>query len=238
MSSERRRSYRDSPRGDAVIRVEVAGERGQAVGQVKDLSLTGAAVQISVDQNTPFVSGEKLTLILHFEQERSVQVQAVVRTQTEMDGFWQFGFAFVSPSAIRATLPPGLVRSFNERAAFRVAPNVPVLVELQISDLGFHTSGRMCDLSVGGLGVIVDDGAGKQLAPGLVVSTEFTLPGQDRSLELEALIRNRRTLKQGAVCIGLCFDRTASSDFVAQLRNVSTFVMTRQRQWLRARVQR
>ncbi len=238
MSSERRIRYRDSPTGDAAIRAEVVGEHGQAVGRVKDLSLSGAAVQIRVDQYTAFVSGEKVTLILHLEQERSVQVEALVRTETQMDGFWQFGFAFVAPSAIRAKLPAGLLRSFNKRAAFRVDPDVPVPVELKNSDRDFQASGRLRDISVDGLGVVVDTVSGQHLAPGLDVSAEFTLPGQEQTLRFEALICNRRTLKQGAVLIGLRIDRKASADCVVQIRNVTEFVMTRQREWLQARVER
>ena len=180
MFPEGRLHYRGSPTRHGAIRAEVSGEHGQAFGRVKDLSLTGAAVQISVDQEVAFSSGEKVTLILHFEQERSVQVEASVRTQTEMDGFLQFGFLFLVPSAIRAKLPAKLLRSFNERAAFRVEPGALVPVELQIPNLGFHASGGMRDISVDGLGVVVDEGAGKQLAPGLEVSAEFALPGQDR----------------------------------------------------------
>ena len=165
MSPERRLNYRDSPSGDTGIRVEVSGERGQASGHVKDLSLYGAAIQFGVEQTTPFVSSERVTLVFHFQEERSVQVEAVVRTQTEMDGFWQLGFVFIAPSAIRAKLPAGLLRSFNERAAFRVEPDVAVPVELQIPSLGCQASGRMRDISFDGLGVVTDAGIGNRLVP-------------------------------------------------------------------------
>ena len=237
MSQERRLSYRDSPSGDAAIRAEVSGRRGQALGHVKDLSLLGAAIQFSVQQTTPFVSGEKVTLNLHFQQERSVQVEAIVRTQTELDGCWQFGFIFIAPSAIRSKLPAELLRSFNERAAFRVEPSVTLPVELRIPK-GFHVSGRMRDISVDGLGVVTDASAGNRLVPGLEVKAEFRLPGQDRSLVCDALIRNRRTLNHEAVLVGLRFGRGGSSDAVSQLRNVTGYVMNRQREWLRTRVGR
>ena len=83
--------------GDAAVRAEVSGVHGQAFGRVKDLSLTGAAVQFGVEQTTAFVSGEKTTLVFHFQYERPVQVEVIVRTQTEMDGFRQFGFTFLTP---------------------------------------------------------------------------------------------------------------------------------------------
>ena len=238
MSPETRIGDRDSPRGNADIRAEVTGERGQASGHVKDLSLTGVAVQIGVEQNAAFVSGEKVTLVIHFDEARSVEAEAIVRTETEMAGFRQFGFAFLAPSAIRAKLPAGLLRSFNERAAFRIEPDTPVPVELEAADLGVRASGRIHDLSVDGLGVVVDDGAGIQLTPGLDVTAEFTLPGQDRPLTCEALICNRRTLRRGAVLIGARFDRERSSDVASQVRSVTDYVMTRQREWLQARVER
>lgn len=222
--------------GEAAVRAEVSGERGQAFGRVKDLSLTGAAVQVSVEQTTAFASGEKVTLILHFQQERPVQVQAIVRTQTDMDGFRQFGFTFLAPAAIRAKLPPGLLRFFNERAAFRVAPDGPVPVELKILMLDLHAPGRLRDISVDGLGVVVDEGAGKELAPGLEVSAEFTLPGQDRPVICEALIRNRTALKKGAVLIGLRVNQKGSLDFVS--RHVTEYVMTCQRERLQGRVEK
>ena len=238
MSPDRRLSYRESPSGDAAIRAEVSGTRGQALGHVKDLSLLGAAIQFSFEQTTPFVSGEKVTLKIHFQQERSVQVEAVVRTQTEMDGCWQLGFTFIAPSAIRSKLPAELLRSFNERAAFRVEPSVTLPVELRLPKPGFHVSGRMRDISVDGLGVVTDASAGKRLAPGLEVSAEFRLPGQDRPLVCDALIHNRRTLNREAVLVGLRFGRGGSSDAVSQLRNLTDYVMNRQREWLRTRVGR
>ena len=238
MSSERRSSYRDSPSSNAAVRVEVSGERGRALGRVKDLSLTGAAVQISAEQTTAFVSGEKVTLLLHFQQGRPVHVEAIVRTQTEMEGFWQYGFAFLTPSAIRAKLPASLLRAFNERAAFRVEPDVPVAVELCMSNRGFRVPGHMRDISFDGLGVVVHDEAGAQLAPGLDVSAEFRLPGQDRFLICEALIRNRRTLKKGVVLLGLRFNRKSPSSVGSHFRDVTEYVMTRQRQWLQDRIER
>ena len=231
-------TYRDSPSGDTVIRAEVSGERGQASGHVNDLSLYGAAIQFSVEQTTPFDSSERVTLVFHFPQERSVQVEAIVRTQTEMDGFWQFGFVFIAPSTIRAKLPGGLLRSFNERAAFRVEPSVTVPVKLQIASLGFHASGHMRDISFDGLGAVIDAGTGNRLTPGLEACVEFTLPGQDRLLTCEAVIRNRRALSKGALLIGLRLDWRGSSDTASRRRHVTDYVMTRQRELLRARVER
>ena len=230
--------YRDSPSGDPAIRAEVSGERGQASGHVKDLSLQGAAIQFSVEQTTPFGSSERVTLVFYLQQERSVQVEAIVRTQTEMDGFWQFGFVFVAPSAIRAKLPAGLLRSFNERAAFRVEPSVTAPVEMQIPSLGFQASGRMRDISFDGLGVVTDGGTGNRLVPGLEVGVEFTLPGQERPLVCDALICNRRALNKGALLIGLRLEWKGSSEAASRRRNVTDYVMTRQRELLRARVGR
>ena len=222
--------------GDAAVRAEVSGVHGQAFGRVKGLSLTGAAVQFGVEQTTAFVSGEKATLIFHFRHERPVQVEAIVRTQTEMDGFRQFGFTFLTPLAIRAKLPPSLLRFFSERAAFRVAPDGPVPVELKSSMLDLRVSGHLRDISVDGLGVVVDEGAGKELVPGLNVSAEFTLPGQDRPLMCEALIRNRSSLKNGAVLTGLRVNRKGSLNFVSL--NVTEYVMIRQRASLQARAEK
>ena len=236
MPSARRSGYRGSLKGDAAIRAEVGGESGPAFGDVLDLSLKGTAVQISLDQDPAFVIGETVTLTLRFERGRSVQVEASLRARTDLDGFRCFNFAFLNPSALRAKLPAALLWSFNERDAFRVEPEGLVPVNLQIVGTGSLTSGRMRDVSVDGFSVLLDDGAAKQLSPGVHVSAEFTLPGHDGPVTFHASIRSRSTLA-GSVLIGLRFDRDPSSAFVSQRRTVIDYVMTRQRDWLQARVE-
>ena len=68
----------------------------------------------------PFAVREKVTLALDSKGKRSVQIEAIVRTRNERDGFRLFGFSFSRPTALRAQLSAGLLRLFNERRSFRV----------------------------------------------------------------------------------------------------------------------
>jgi len=237
MSRQQLSSEQGLPSSDAGIRADVDGARGRASGRVTDLNLTGVAVQIGVAQPPAFVHGESVTLVLHFDTARSVQIEAIVHTHTEMDGFDQFEFAFVDPSAIRATLPAGLLRWFNERATFRVELKEAVPVRLENVDLGIDVSGSVRDISADGLGILIDTDAGTCLAPGLEVSAEFTLPRQDRALICQALICNRRTLQNETSAIGACFQWQRSSASASQRRDVTNYVMARQREYLKARVE-
>ena len=220
---------------DSAIRAEVRGKSCQVSGQVTDLRVTGAAVRVDVAQDGTFAEGERVTLVLGFEDGRSVQADATVQSETEMDGYLQFGFSFVTPSAIREKLPPDLLTAFNERAAFRVAPRSPVSVLLQASEGDLSATGHLRDISVDGLGVIVDH-HDERLTPGLEVDVGFSLPGVAGTLSCAAQIRNRRALRKKTMRVGLCFDWTRSSDAAARIRQVTDFVMARQREQLQSRV--
>ena len=118
--------------------------------------MTGAAVRFDRELDFPFATGDRVTLVIRFDDGRSVQADAFVRTRTEMDAALQFGFEFAEPSAIRAKLPAHLLTAFNERAAFRVEPDSLVLVALEMPEQELRATGHMHDVSVDGLGVIVD----------------------------------------------------------------------------------
>ena len=205
---------------------------------MKHLSLTGAAIQIGLEEEPPFAVGDQVTLILHFEAQRSVQLGAIIQSENDLSGGGrQFDVAFVNPSALRAKLPGSLLRSFNERSAFRVGLNVPVPVVLHLVSPPLQASGQMRDLSVAGFGVAMDSDPGPRLVPGVWLTAEFTLPGQELLLRLQASIRSLRSTKKGVVVIGLRFEEEGSSDFTAQLRSVTNYVMNRQREWLQSRVE-
>ena len=116
----RREAYRVAPKGDEAIRAMVSGESGQAVGEVLDMNMEGTSVRIDLEQNPTFAVREKVTLALDSKGKRSVQIEAIVRTRNERDGFRLFGFSFSRPTALRAQLSAGLLRLFNERRSFRV----------------------------------------------------------------------------------------------------------------------
>ena len=234
----RRFAYGISGERDLALRGKVSGESGQAFGEVLDLSLTGCVVWFAIEQSPRFFIGEKVALSVDGDRAGAVRVLATVRARTELDGFRRFEFAFEISSALRARLSVGLLRSFNERKAVRVEPGVTVLVTLQIPSRGFQTTGRMRDVSVDGVGVVIDFESERTLSRVLQVGVEFTLPDGGRPMRLEASIRNRSRLDDGhGVYIGLCFDpQTSSADFVCQ-RKLTEFVMARQRELLQVLVQ-
>ena len=133
------------------IGAEIRGKHGQVSGQVTELSVSGADVKLDLAQDHTLSHGETVTLVVSFANGKSVQADAIVRSKTEMDGYLQYGFDFVAPSAIRAKLPADLLRLFNERAAFRVEPSVEVRVSLRGAEQEFHAHGRMLDISIDGL---------------------------------------------------------------------------------------
>lgn len=236
MQPERRFAYRVSADDDGNLRAEVSGESGRAFGNVLDLSLKGAGVRI-VEQDPVFAIGETVTLTV-LSPMGSVQILATVRARTELDGSRRFGFEFTNPSALRAKLSSALLRLFNERESFRLEPSGEVQVDVVAPGKGFHTIGRLSDVSVDGVGFLIDGEGEKRLARVAQVTVEFTLPGQNRPVTFQALIRNRyRFDDEGTVCIGLSFDPEVSFDFVSQQRNVTGYIMARQRELLQSRVE-
>ena len=230
-------AYRVAPTGDEAIRATVSGKSAQAVGDVLDLNLEGARVLIVLDHNPTFAVREKVTLTLASKGKKSVQVEAIVQAREELDGFRRFGFSFSNPTTLRAQLDAGLLRLFNERQSFRVAPSAKVPVAVQLKSATFQATGRMRDISADGMGVALDGDSDKSLSDVLEVSVEFLLPGQQRPVALQAWIRKRVSLDdQDVTCYGLAWDPTGSSDFAVQRDQVTDYVMARQREMLQARV--
>lgn len=231
MVAERRFAYRVSLEADEAIRARISGDACQSVGEITDLSLTGATVRIGLEEDAHFAVSENVTVSLDPKRMRSVQVLAIVRSRTELDGFRNFGLAFPNPSILRARLSAGLLRLFNERHSFRVEPTEQDRVDVEISGKGYLATGHMRDVSADGLAVVIDLEAERILSNVVHVNVQFQLPGQDRPVAFQAEIRNRYELVgDETVCVGLRFDPEASSNFASQQRSVTDYVMVRQRE--------
>ena len=239
MRAERRQAYRVATSGHDAIRADITGDSGRAVGDVLDLSLTGAAVRIATAQDPTFAIGELVTAFFHSGDSDPIEVQARIEARSELDDSRRFSLAFPDPAALRDKLTSGLLQIFNQRKAFRVEMKAATPVEAQVRVEGFEAIGRLQNISEDGVAVLLDAQVEDRLASSVGLTLTFQLPGDDRALVFSAVIRNRcRAEDESKVCYGLRLDPTNSSNFPAQRRCIVDYVMRRQRESLQSRVER
>lgn len=233
MSEELRNAYRVNVEG-AGIHAEISGQNGRAVGDALDLSLLGATIRIPLDQSPHCFVGETVTVKLESKQMKLVDIVATVQVRAERAGFVRFGLAFTNPAALHARLRTALLRFFNERGAFRVEPREALPVRVQTHDQSLVTTGHLSDISVDGAGIVIKGISEQALSKVIEVTVEFTLPGQDHSIALQASIRHRSIVPvDDSVYVGLLFDAEASPDFIDQQRDITAYVASLQGDLLR-----
>jgi len=146
----------------------------------------------------------------------------------------------------------GLEDHGNRRGAYRVAtdrnrlmmtvapdldgsrPVLRKLTDLRLQAKRRHVDGRMLDLSVDGVGVMVERADARAFDPGDRVAVSFWIGGADDPLMASAVVR-QLTPRYGGIRYGLEFELGASREHRVVQNAVLEYVMKLQRKRLRYR---
>ena len=212
------------PELDNDLRVRLDGPDGDRVeAEIVDLSYSGVGLRLPAAL-APAVE-RRGEVPLYFEDLRGGVIPPIVarlRSSVQTATTVRLGMDFAPMQDLSRDLPAHLLALFNRRAARRIAPRDPVVVELEPD--GEPTSiASLRDISWTGAGVELPVTASLERLQG--VELRFDLPGVERRFRLRGDVQYD-LLVDDVVRLGIHFDPKASEDFAAQQASLKRYVAT------------
>ena len=166
----------------------------------------------------------------------------ISRVESGVSRIYRYRLKFDSDE-LKRRLSREASRAHNQRTANRVTPapgeSVAVALKLPAADGSLElpanatadvsVTGRLKDISTGGVGVFLSRKAENLLADTELVEISFALPPSSESLTLMGWIRHRR-LKGNRMAYGIEFDTELSHNFVPQLDGIIQYIVRHQEQ--------
>jgi hypothetical protein len=225
------------------LEVAVTGADGkQFVGRLLELHTDDAEASFPRDSGPTLRVGSLETLIISAPWLRApIEVSAQVLSRVEADTLRTYRYRLKFDSEeLKRRLSREARRVQNQRTANRVQP-VPgerVVVELkppaEQPDGSLESSanvagdvsatGRLKDISTGGVGVFLSRKAENMLAATELVELSVELPPSTEPLKLMGWIRHRR-LKGNRMSYGIEFDTELSNNFAPQLDKIIQYIV-------------
>lgn len=243
MDSEKRRVYRVAPDDVNALDVTVKTEDGEVFpGKVLDVTIDGVGISFEKEGGPELGLSKKVTLIFSGAAlDDPVEVFGDVTSRVEAGELrhYRYGFAFDQSAELEKRLPAGIFGLFNRRGAFRISPDPTKPVEVSVTAPGVRgtkITTLLKDISISGLGFLLEPEAESILGAIEVIEMSFRLPTSDEDFELLGRIR-RRELIEKDILYGVQFD-DQTEDFARRREEISAYVMHRQREELRNRKHR
>lgn len=238
MQSENRKHYRAQPDPKLQLHATVKAVSGVTwQGPVMDASIGGISVLFPDDAAPCLPIGEEVTIALHtVEDERGMEVPSQLVHWHQSENGPLFGFRF-DDLLLEEKMSRKLLRLFNRRAAFRIAPDprTEVLVRLYSpADPENTVTARLLDISVLGLGILVEKWVERFLFPLDVIACECDLPGPT-AVRVVAETMDRR-LKETRIVYGLRFLPDLTTNFEHQQLIIGEYIARREREEMRDKV--
>ncbi len=245
MDQGRRAEYRVELTDTSELRVAIVSPGGDETrGQLIDVSASGAGAVFEPPDPPNLAVGQDIDLVFTSDAFNGpVTVAARVQHRTENkdnDGSRRFGFRFLEPQQLNASLPAAARRLFNRRQTVRVAPDQfrPVGVTIEPCDPASDephppVEVRLMNISVGGLAVSLEPTLETAFAATTHVNLVIKLPGVRRALELVGDIRYRRLIGQ-RIHYGIQFNADDTERFGRKQGILGKYVTRRQLDYLRA----
>ena len=252
---DRRKQYRIYVPDDQLIEVVLLEPKHDQPGRMLDVVRNGLGASFPRKSAPVLRVGQKVrTKINMAALSGSLDAELVTRNRVDERRLVRYGFKFADAGEFFSQLDRSLWHLFSQRRAFRVQPgpdesievdltweagSAPAQVEpqqpvgVELKWKGGSARARMIDVSVIGIGLIVD--AQTTLPEEAQLTVSFILPEHDSAMQFDGVVRNRRpqgdSMRYGMEYVGKESDR----HFRAQQKVISTYVMRRQRQMLRER---
>lgn len=222
-----RDAYRTTPDELDHLSVALPTAEGQPVqGRIISLNFFGVSIGFPRDALSPIPLGLEQTITFSSPQlKKPIDVKVRAQSRVDEDGIHRYDFDYVNQDELKSQLPAPLFRLFNQRKAYRVAPDekAPISVTVKACDGDEReVVCRLVDISGTGIALMLDQAGEVALAATDKVALSFNLPNRPRAFRLEAWIRHRRVVGQ-EIRVGL--------EFVdGEQETIVDYVMVRQRE--------
>lgn len=230
----RRRQYRVTADFEKYVKLELLGPKVHATRvRLLDLSSGGCAVELPLSADGLLANRDLVDLRVISERlPASLDMSGQVAWIKGGPRAPHIGLNFINWRQHRMLLDSDLKGLFNEREAFRVAPDSrrPISVELHVgADRQTTIPGSVRDISVLGIGVSVGTSQLSQRPELDPVVASFVLPDSDERIEATVDVRYVRSEPENRTAhVGL---RLAAPDRLpmSARRSLQRYVMGRQR---------
>jgi c-di-GMP-binding flagellar brake protein YcgR len=228
---QRRAHYRVAVDPTTDLRATIRLPAGDLDGQLMDVSAAGAGMRFKGDDAPNLAVGDEVELVFR-SKKLTLAVPARVQHRTEDDDGRRYGFRFLQPQKLAASIPPGARELFNRRRVNRITPDpmCPVPVMLSPYPEGPPVEARLQDISELGAGVSVEGSREEVLRDTLGVRVTIELPAAP--VQMVGLIRYRR-LGGHAIFYGIEFDDELTDEWGRQVEAIERYIIMRQREMLR-----
>ena len=227
--SARRQQYRSKPSDEQKVTTFVHLPSGEALAaDVVDVSVTGAALRLSVDWDPVLKQGDVVELSIGLEGRKPVKTPGEVMF-SEQDGqrHTRYGFRYTNPGNLYAQLDEQYARLFNRRGAFRAAATLEQRIPIHLAWQGFMLDTKIHDISSGGVGVMLDKREAILFRGADILKARFKLEQGGELLEGRLRIVHRSQKSGGNTLIGMSFDFDDAEGFGRHAEVIKAFVTVR-----------
>jgi len=214
-------------------RVDVGGT--QVPVDLLDLSARGAGLRAdgrglaALQQVAGAGATTHMTLVVSLPDQPEVSVDAqAVQASPGGDGV-RLGVKLSISD--REQLESSMLPLFNQRQALRVGadPNAPLTVQISGENGEALASATLFDVSMTGMGLLVDAASLPSLSPERPVSLRFLVPGSAEPVRLGGTIRHARQLEDAGHLVGLALRPDDPDEAHARMR-LGAYLVRRQLQ--------
>ncbi len=230
MIQNERRHHRSSTEAATEVSVMVVkGEEQPVPARLYELSAGG--VRVFIDQKYQPIYGLGESVYLHLMSrtlEEPLVTPAVVHSLADADEGQNISFVFVDPIGLETDVPREFAELLNQRADFRVEPDIdqPIYVQIGLENRVLEISGTLRDISVTGLSFDTELQVEYELTQIRYVDLIFALPHMEEPMKINTRIRHRH-LRNTGISYGVYFVPEKMSP--KNRRALSAYVAIRQR---------
>jgi len=176
----------------------------------------GADVRFHPDRDPKFGAGQEVVLAFQaLSRPDAIRARARVASVTpQPDKSVLYGFQFTNQTELCAQMDAYYARYFNRRAHVRVLPDHEEKILAQLRWPNGELLGRVHDVSVSGLGILVRVESAFLLAGVTNIHVTMSLPGAKNELRLPCLVRTCRALVKQAL-LGVEYQQSAALEQAA-----------------------
>lgn len=227
-----RKQYRNSRGVSRMVAMVKCGSDTSHRTRVMNTSSGGAALFIDGDNHDKF-----WTLGDHAEVcFMSEDISGIVRAETEFvhrmtlgSDCSVYGVRFTERDKLFTQIKGGWFRIFNRRQALRVPISTSQKIPAAVLGRGISLRGHLANLSVHGIGILVEPIESASLAPGAHLRVSLVLPDSDSPMRFAGYVREQRTTEEGLV-LGVEFEPFLSPKFEERTEELVAYVLLHQRQ--------
>lgn len=227
---EARKRYRRSPGKNHALGVSLRLPGAEPIsGSIVDLSAGGAAVLFRHDRDPELAVGRTGQLVFSslLHGGEIVVDCAVASVRGSPDTGRRYGFRFSGVEELFAQLDSYYFNFFNRRRRVRVRPalDTRLPVTLRLASGSFEAPAS--DLSVHGLGFMVNRSKADELSAAKGVDIEFKIPKTQEAVAVRARVVHVTELTRG-VLAGLEFDPADATAFEDQRQRLDAYARARE----------